>query len=458
MLDKLLNMFAFLEEWFPEGVDLSILNPIVKLIGLEGNPEAGQLLVIASFFSLLLIFYFLVRATEKKTKAKPEVKEKEKKEERSVDEIEIQLELAVDKIEVKAGDPEEITEPDALPYVVKETIFVPESEAIAKLEPEVVVEPEPAEEAEEELTKEGLFARLKTRLSKTKQGFFGQLDGLLSGRKINDELFEELEEALVQADLGVKTSYALLASLQEQAQRGELKDGNALKDKLRESIQQILKSQVAPMDIKSAKPYVLLVCGVNGVGKTTTIGKLAKRFTDQGLSTMMVAADTFRAAAMEQLEIWAKRVGADFIKQQSGADPSAVAYDGIAAAKSRGTDVVIVDTAGRLHTKANLMEELKKVKRVIKKLMPDAPHQTLLVLDATTGQNAIAQAKQFHESLGLTGVILTKLDGTAKGGVIVGISDELKLPIPFIGIGERLDDLREFNPDEFVEALFTAND
>ena len=449
-MNRILDAFDFLREWFPEGLDLSFLDPLVRLIGLEGNPEAGQLAVVAGAAVLVLVLVYLIqlsinirRRRRLKREAAPTAAEEPEVlgERRSVEEIEAELERAVEELPGSEEQPAPL-EPEAVPEEV-ETVS----------EPAVAPEPEPEEEP---LTREGLFARLKSGLSKTKEGFLGRIDALVSGRKVDDELFAELEEVLIQADIGVQTTYKLLEGLKEKADRGELKDGQALKEHLKQEIRQILAVDSPALDASASRPFVILVCGVNGVGKTTTIGKLAKRFVDQGMSTMMVAGDTFRAAAIEQLEIWAQRVGADFIRQKSGADPSAVAFDGVGAAVSRQVDVVIVDTAGRLHTKDNLMDELRKVKRVVAKKMEGAPQETLLVLDATTGQNAIQQAKQFHETLGLTGIVLTKLDGTAKGGVIVGICNEMNIPIRFIGIGERLDDLREFNNEEFVEALFSG--
>jgi fused signal recognition particle receptor len=303
--------------------------------------------------------------------------------------------------------------------------------------------------------KKGVFQRLKEGLFKTHQGLVTQIDQLIAGKKkIDADLLAELEEILITSDLGVKTTQTLLADLATQVQRQELEDVDLLKKNLQEKMFHILHQQENPLDLSSAHPFVFMIIGVNGTGKTTTIGKLAQKFKAQGKSVLLVAADTFRAAAIEQLEIWGERVGSEVIKQKSGSDPSAVVFDALKAAQARGIDIVLVDTAGRLHTKVNLMEELKKVKRVMGREMPGTPHEILLVLDATTGQNAIAQAKMFHQEVGVTGIVLTKLDGTAKGGIIVGISDELRIPIRYIGFGEKVDDLREFNAQEFVEALF----
>ena len=299
--------------------------------------------------------------------------------------------------------------------------------------------------------------KLKAGLSKTHQGFAEKIDQLILGKKsIDQDLLDELEGLLFSADLGVKTSSQLIEGVQKGLKRGELDEPEKVKDFIKQEIFQILKSGENPLsiDFSQTKPFLFMVVGVNGVGKTTTIAKIAHQYSSQGKKVLIGAADTFRAAAVEQLEVWAKRVGADLIKQSRGSDPSAVAFDSIHAAKARNIDLVFIDTAGRLHTKVNLMEELKKVKRIIARECPGAPHEVLLVLDATTGQNAISQAKLFNEAMGVTGIAITKLDGTAKGGIIVGITDELKIPIRYIGVGEGMDDLREFNASEFVQALF----
>ena len=303
--------------------------------------------------------------------------------------------------------------------------------------------------------KKGFFQRLKEGLSKTHQGMVSKIDELICGQKqIDDRLLEELEEILITSDIGVKTTQDLLAKVTEKVKRKELEDAAQLKKALQEEMFLILRQQEKPLDPSRARPFVIMVIGVNGTGKTTTISKMAQRFKSQGKSVLLVAGDTFRAAAIEQLEVWARRVGCEVIKHQSGSDPSAVVFDALKAGKARGSDILIADTAGRLHTKVNLMEELKKIKRVMARELPDSPHEILLVLDATTGQNAIAQAKMFDRELGVTGIALTKLDGTAKGGILIGISDELKIPIRYIGIGEKAEDLREFSARDFVDALF----
>jgi fused signal recognition particle receptor len=303
--------------------------------------------------------------------------------------------------------------------------------------------------------KRGFFQRLKDGLSKTHHGLVKKIDQIVIGKKkIDDDLLADLEETLITSDIGVPTAQLLLDHVTQKVKRKELEDADLLKKTLQEQMFQVLVPQEKPIPVGSARPFVIMVIGVNGTGKTTTIGKIAQKFSAQGKSVLMAAGDTFRAAAIEQLEIWGQRVGCEVIRQKSGSDPSAVVFDALKAAKSRHTDVVLVDTAGRLHTKANLMEELKKVRRIMERELPGSPHEVLLVLDATTGQNAIAQAKIFTKTVGVTGIVLTKLDGTAKGGILVAISNELKIPIRYIGIGEKIDDLRDFNARDFVDALF----
>jgi fused signal recognition particle receptor len=300
----------------------------------------------------------------------------------------------------------------------------------------------------------GFFEKLKQGLAKTKKSFIDKVESIFTGRKIDEETLEELEEALILSDVGIKATSEIMTAIREKAKRGEVGDTVSVKELLKKEMITIL-GNAQPLVVYGEKPFVILSVGVNGVGKTTTIGKLASRFRSEGLSVILAAGDTFRAAGIEQLEIWAKRADAQFVKHQSGSDPAAVAFDAITAAKHRGIDVVIVDTAGRLHTKSPLMEELKKVKRVIEKAMPGAPHEVLLVVDATTGQNALRQAQMFNEVIGVTGIALAKLDGTAKGGIVFAIKKDFGIPVRLIGIGEGLDDLRDFNPEEFVEALFS---
>lgn len=300
----------------------------------------------------------------------------------------------------------------------------------------------------------GVFERLREGLTKTRKGFVEKVELIFAGRKIDEETLGELEETLITFDVGPGAAAEIMAVIREEADKGKIKDTDGVKEMLKKKMVSIL-GYSQPIVVYGDRPFVILAVGVNGVGKTTTIGKLASRFRSQGLSVLLAAADTFRAAAIEQLEIWAKRADAQFVKHQSGSDPAAVAFDAIVAAQHRGVDVVIVDTAGRLHTKSPLMEELKKVKRVIEKAMPDAPQEILLVVDATTGQNALRQAEMFDSAIGITGIALTKLDGTAKGGIIFAIKKGLNIPVRLIGVGEGIDDLRDFNPEEFVEALFS---
>jgi fused signal recognition particle receptor len=298
--------------------------------------------------------------------------------------------------------------------------------------------------------------RLRQGLSKTRSGLTGRLDHLLLGKKeIDSDILEGLEEVLFTSDLGVATTQELIQRIQDGVTRKELDKPERLKDALKENIHAFL--QVPPVEKKTpgpGEPLIIMAVGVNGVGKTTTVGKAAYHFSKEGKRVMLVAADTFRAAAIEQLDIWGERANVEVVKQVSGADPSAVVFDAITASQSRDSDVVLIDTAGRLHTKSNLMDELQKIHRVAGRKLPGAPHEVWLVLDATTGQNAIAQAEMFHNALGVTDIILTKLDGTAKGGIVVGIAHQLGLPIRFIGLGEQVDDLRPFDATDYVEALF----
>ncbi|HCE2180433.1 TPA: signal recognition particle-docking protein FtsY [Vibrio parahaemolyticus] len=323
-------------------------------------------------------------------------------------------------------------------------------------EPQVPVAPRIQEQ---EKPTESFFARLKRSLSRTKANIGAGFFGLFSGKKIDDDLFEELEEQLLIADVGMDTTTKIINNLTEKASRGDLKDGEALYGLLKEEMAEILSKVEQPLEIDSSKtPYVILMVGVNGVGKTTTIGKLAKQFQSQGKKVMLAAGDTFRAAAVEQLQVWGERNNVPVIAQHTGADSASVIYDAIEAAKARGVDVVIADTAGRLQNKANLMEELRKIVRVMKKIDDSAPHEIMLTLDAGTGQNAISQAKLFSDVAPLTGITLTKLDGTAKGGVIFAIADQFSIPIRYIGVGEGIEDLRPFETQEFIDALFSREE
>jgi fused signal recognition particle receptor len=293
---------------------------------------------------------------------------------------------------------------------------------------------------------------IRDGLAKTRKNLGDRIGSLVLGEKIEESFLDELEEALIASDVGMKTASLVLTDLKERSKRNELSSPVQVRERLKQVLFEILAERPASLSLTGA-PSVILVVGVNGTGKTTTIGKLAHRLKGEGKKVMLAAADTFRAAAAEQLMIWGERNGVPVIKHKEGADPGAVAFDAIAAAKARGMDVLIVDTAGRLHTKSNLMEELKKVQRIIARELPGAPHETLFVLDATTGQNAFAQAKTFHQEIGVTGIVLTKLDGTPKGGIVFAINKELGLPVKFIGIGEGIEDLKDFDPREFVEAL-----
>ena len=305
----------------------------------------------------------------------------------------------------------------------------------------------------------GFFTRMRKGLGKTRAGFTEGLGNLLLGEKvIDDEIVDEIEMQLIMADVGVDATRAIVANLTEKIGRRELLNSKALYKALQRELQKLLLPREGPLQIDgSVKPYVILVVGVNGVGKTTTIGKIAQHLKSEGKSVMLAAGDTYRAAAVEQLQVWGERNDVAVVAQHTGADSASVIFDALQAAQSRDVDVLIADTAGRLHTKSNLMEELKKVKRVLSKLDPQAPHETLLVLDSGTGQNALSQAEQFHASVGLTGLALTKLDGTAKGGVIFAIAEKMELPIRYIGVGEQLEDLRPFEAGPFVEALFGEN-
>jgi fused signal recognition particle receptor len=298
----------------------------------------------------------------------------------------------------------------------------------------------------------GFFDKLKSGLLKTKNSIVERVQTTLLNRKIDQSVVEEIEEILIASDVGAVAAGQIISALSEKIRTGEIADVDNVMAALREEMASML-GDFKPIEL-TEKPYVILMIGVNGAGKTTTIGKLAARFRAEGKSVLLAAGDTFRAAAIEQIDLWAQRTGADIVKHQNGSDPAAVAFDAVEAAKHRGSDVVIIDTAGRLHTQSPLMEELKKVDRVIKKACPGAPHEKLLVIDATTGQNAIRQAAIFNEAVGLTGIALTKLDGTAKGGVIFAIRKELDIPVKLIGVGEGIDDLRDFDPQEFVKALF----
>ncbi len=304
----------------------------------------------------------------------------------------------------------------------------------------------------------GFFDKIKKGLERTKKSLIKNIETVVIGyAKIDEDFLDDLEAVLLTGDLGVRTTDYLMRQIRRGVREGEISNTNEVMPYMQKIVADMLRSH-GKEERELHHPEVYLIVGVNGVGKTTTIGKLSSQMRKEGKKVLLAAADTFRAAASEQLTIWAERTGADIVKHAEGADPAAVAFDAVSAAKARGADVVLIDTAGRLQTKVNLMEELKKISRVVKKVIPDAPHQTLLVLDATTGQNAVSQAKSFSEIVPLTGVVLTKLDGTAKGGVVLSITEELHVPVEYVGLGEREDDLQKFDPDDFARALFETED
>jgi fused signal recognition particle receptor len=342
---------------------------------------------------------------------------------------------------------------------VEEVEEVEEQEETEKqAEPDQVEEKVTIEKAEKanEANTTGIIGRLRSRLAKTRETFAVQVRTIFRRGTIDDELFDDLEATLIQADLGVKTTLELVEKMRARVKRNGLKEAQQLYTVLEQELIGLMKplEETAEAPTEEKHPFVILMIGVNGVGKTTTIGKLAHLKREENKKVLVAASDTFRAAAVEQLEIWAQRAGTDIVKHKSGADPAAVAYDALSAAIARKIDYLIIDTAGRLHTKTNLMEELKKIKRVLGKLDATAPHEVFMVLDATTGQNALSQARLFTEALGVTGIVLTKLDGTAKGGIVIAIHQEFGIPVKYIGVGEGLDDLKPFHPEEFVRALF----
>ncbi|MFT2930677.1 signal recognition particle-docking protein FtsY [Enterobacter sp. HK-058-C-ECC] len=360
---------------------------------------------------------------------------------------------------VEAVEEEAALEPELTDEELEAQALAAEAaeEAVIVVPVEEQAEEETVQE-QEKPTKEGFFARLKRSLLKTKENLGSGFISLFRGKKIDDDLFEELEEQLLIADVGVETTRKIITNLTEGASRKQLRDAEALYGLLKDEMGEILAKVDEPLNIEGKTPFVILMVGVNGVGKTTTIGKLARQFEQQGKSVMLAAGDTFRAAAVEQLQVWGQRNNIPVIAQHTGADSASVIFDAIQAAKARNVDVLIADTAGRLQNKSHLMEELKKIVRVMKKLDEDAPHEIMLTIDASTGQNAISQAKLFHEAVGLTGITLTKLDGTAKGGVIFSVADQFGIPIRYIGVGERIEDLRPFKADDFIEALFARED
>ncbi|MFS6934869.1 signal recognition particle-docking protein FtsY [Klebsiella oxytoca] len=384
----------------------------------------------------------IVELTPEEVIAEPEAVVVEKGEEAVIEEPEIVEPVEEAQITDEELEAQALAAADAAENAVE---VVPDETVVTPLE-------------QEKPTKEGFFARLKRSLIKTKQNLGSGFISLFRGKKIDDDLFEELEEQLLIADVGVETTRKIITNLTNDASRKQLRDAEALYGLLKEEMGDILAKVDEPLNIEGKAPFVILMVGVNGVGKTTTIGKLARQFEQQGKSVMLAAGDTFRAAAVEQLQVWGQRNNIPVIAQHTGADSASVIFDAIQAAKARNIDVLIADTAGRLQNKSHLMEELKKIVRVMKKLDVDAPHEVMLTIDASTGQNAISQAKLFHEAVGLTGITLTKLDGTAKGGVIFSVADQFGIPIRYIGVGERIEDLRPFNAGDFIEALFARED
>ncbi|WP_237467937.1 signal recognition particle-docking protein FtsY [Vibrio stylophorae] len=376
-----------------------------------------------------------------------------------LEEIEPAAEVAESSTDVTTEAVVEETQEVEEAVTAEEEVAVVETEAVnatvaaeESVEVASVVEEAPAEK------KAGFFARLRRGLSKTRSNIGSGFFSLFKGKQIDDDLYEELEEQLLIADVGMDTTQKIINTLTDKASRGQLKNAEALYGLLKDEMAGMLNRVDAPLQIEAHKPYVILMVGVNGVGKTTTIGKLAKKFQSEGKSVMLAAGDTFRAAAVEQLQVWGERNDVPVVAQHTGADSASVIFDAIQAAKARNIDVVIADTAGRLQNKSNLMEELRKIVRVMKKLDDSAPHEIMLTIDASTGQNAISQTKLFSEVAPVTGITLTKLDGTAKGGVIFALADQFAIPIRFIGIGEGIDDLRPFDANDFIEALFSREE
>ncbi|EFC6329597.1 signal recognition particle-docking protein FtsY [Escherichia coli] len=420
-----------------------------------------------------------VKASEQAVEEQPQAHTEAEAETFAADVVEVteqvaESEKAQPEAEVVA-QPEPVAEETPEPVAIeREELPLPEDVNAEEVSPEewqaeaetveiveAAEEEQPVEEIaqeQEKPTKEGFFARLKRSLLKTKENLGSGFISLFRGKKIDDDLFEELEEQLLIADVGVETTRKIITNLTEGASRKQLRDAEALYGLLKEEMGEILAKVDEPLNVEGKTPFVILMVGVNGVGKTTTIGKLARQFEQQGKSVMLAAGDTFRAAAVEQLQVWGQRNNIPVIAQHTGADSASVIFDAIQAAKARNIDVLIADTAGRLQNKSHLMEELKKIVRVMKKLDVEAPHEVMLTIDASTGQNAVSQAKLFHEAVGLTGITLTKLDGTAKGGVIFSVADQFGIPIRYIGVGERIEDLRPFKADDFIEALFARED
>lgn len=423
-----------------------LLTYIAKLLASLGVPEAyrdsaalGVIYLLVTLVVLLLLAPALFRRRQP-----PVVSEQPKPELPTEEEPAVApAEAVVEELPAEVTLPEPEEAPAAPPVAVAPPAAEPPPAAQPVPEPPKPVAAPPS-----------LFERMRSGLSKTSSSLVGRIDTLFRGRQVDEDLLEELEEILITADLGMKTTQELMQALHKSRARGEAKTPEDLRKVLMEEIRLRLTLDVPPLDLQQAKPMVLMVVGVNGVGKTTTIGKLAHQFSSQGLKVLLGAGDTFRAAAADQLEVWGGRAGVEVVRHAEGADPAAVAYDAAKAAVARKADVLILDTAGRLHTKVNLMEEMKKIRRVLAREIPGAPHETLLVLDATTGQNALVQARMFKETVEISGLALTKLDGTARGGIVVAIASELGVPVRYVGIGEGMEDLRPFEPELFVRALF----
>ncbi|MEG9476050.1 signal recognition particle-docking protein FtsY [Mannheimia indoligenes] len=368
-------------------------------------------------------------------------------------------EQAVENLQNIAIEQLDLNEQEQVAYQVENAVAeeVAATELVNNVQ-DIVEESTIQDEYQEKPSQGGFFSRLIQGLIKTKQNIGSGFRNFFSGKKIDDELFEELEEQLLVADLGMPTTQKIINNLTQHATKKQLKDADLLYQQLKIELGEVLKPVAQPLVLEEKKPYVILMVGVNGVGKTTTIGKLARKFQNEGKSVMLAAGDTFRAAAVEQLQVWGERNNIPVVAQSTGSDSASVIFDAMQSAAAKGIDVLIADTAGRLQNKNNLMDELKKIVRVMKKYDETAPHEIMLTLDAGTGQNAISQAKLFNEAVGLTGITLTKLDGTAKGGVIFAIADQFNIPIRFIGVGEKIEDLRPFNAEEFIEALFSHED
>ncbi|AFS78634.1 signal recognition particle-docking protein FtsY [Gottschalkia acidurici 9a] len=397
---------------------------------------------------------------DEKKRSEPVLEEVKKEDKEEEPELIIEEVVEEEKVEIEteAEVDEKIEQDIEYDEVKQEQSEIKEVEKVEEIKDEIIVEDieENVEAIEEEpVKKEGFFSRLKSGLSKTRKGITEKIDTVLSSyRKIDEELFEDLEEVLITADVGINTTLDIIEKVKQKVKERKITEVSDIKEVLKEEMKEVLlQGGDTKLNIEPS-PSIILVVGVNGAGKTTTIGKLSSRLKNEGKKVLIAAGDTFRAAAIEQLEEWSKRSGVEIISHQEGADPAAVIYDGIQAAKARKSDVLICDTAGRLHNKKNLMNELNKIFRVVEREYPDAKKEVLLVVDATTGQNAILQAKTFKEACDITGIVLTKLDGTAKGGVVIGVQSEIQVPVKLVGVGEKIDDLQDFDANDFINAIF----